>query len=79
LQDTTNYAAVHGEFLIGPEILVNFVRVQTTAANFSTCAWRITKLTGILACDFSKLEFQWPSVALSGALSDKHGLTYEPP
>ena len=32
------------------------------------CAWRIPKLTGILACDFSKLEFQWPSVALSGQM-----------
>ena len=35
---------VHSEFLIGPEILVKCVRVQTTAAYLSTCPGRINCL-----------------------------------
>ncbi len=43
-------------------------RVVANAVGLTTCAWRIPKLTGILACDFSKLEFQQSSVALSGQM-----------
>ncbi len=35
---------VHGEFLIGPEVLVKCVRVQTAAPYLSTCPGRINCL-----------------------------------